>query len=258
MTYIEFYEATYDFLIEHKPLELSKEDIDDFITNQSVKLDSLNDVFRIMVGSLQDYNRMPNIIKYYERKEDFKEILFDYNYIEVLKNYTEESLLEEFKKRYSINNVESKSNSFRRYSKSLLSASKFLSTFEDINEFKKFIDGFTMNELTAYALPLLLSSEIYGLGFALACNLLKDLGYMNYPKPDIHLKDVLSAIGFCKNDDVDCFKTVIKIANECNVTAYKIDKLVWVICSGNYHNHNIKVKGLKHELISYLKSFISK
>ena len=45
------------------------------------------------------------------------------------------------------------------------------------------------------ALPLLLVQEIDGFGFALACNFLRELGYENFSKPDVHLRKIFWVTG---------------------------------------------------------------
>ena len=39
-----------------------------------------------------------------------------------------------------------------------------------------------------------------------------------------------------------------------DATPYRVDKVFWLICSGNYYNENppIRIKGQKKELIDYL------
>ncbi len=39
---------------------------------------------------------------------------------------------------------------------------------------------------------MLLGREINGFGFALSCDFLKELGYEDFPKPDVHLRDIFT------------------------------------------------------------------
>lgn len=55
----------------------------------------------------------------------------------------------------------------------------------------EFVSRFDYNISTRMALPLLISTKISGVGFALACDTLKELGFTNYPKPDVHMMDAV-------------------------------------------------------------------
>ena len=92
--------------------------------------------------------------------------------------------------------------------------------------------------LTVVSLPLLLDREIEGFGFALSCDFLKELGYVNFPKPDIHLHDIFEALELCQAevDDYQLFKAIIRLASNADVTPYAVDKVFWLIGSGNFYD----------------------
>ena len=89
--------------------------------------------------------------------------------------------------------------------------------------------------------------------FPLVCNALKELGYSEYPKPDVHLIDVISAAGFCEPDEFAVFETIVNISNEVQhkgdktATPYKVDKIIWLICSGNFNLDNVNGISWKQE-----------
>jgi hypothetical protein len=60
---------------------------------------------------------------------------------------------------------------------------------------------------------------------------LKELGYINFPKPDVHLRDMFAALELCENevDDYRLFKAIIRVAKNAGVTPYALDKLFWLI-----------------------------
>ena len=127
----------------------------------------------------------------------------------------------------------------------------------------KFVDCFDYNPLSQIALPLLIQSQIRGIGFALACDLLKELGYENYPKPDVHLMDVFSEIGLCEKNQMSVFLAVRQMAEACKqvdklMTAYKVDKTFWLICSGLFYNEEpvVRIGSHKKELIELLKQVV--
>jgi hypothetical protein len=105
---------------------------------------------------------------------------------------------------------------------------------------------------------MLLSNEIEGFGFALSCDFLKELGYINFPKPDVHLRDIFTALKLCpaKCDDYKLFKAIVRVANHANVSAYNTDKVFWLIGSGYFYDDpHIGKKGKigrhKQKFISY-------
>jgi hypothetical protein len=103
---------------------------------------------------------------------------------------------------------------------------------------------------------MLLAQEIDGFGFALACDFLKGLGYENFAKPDVHIKNIFWALGLCPVDssDYEIFKAVVRMAGNARVTPYNVDKLFWLIGSGYFHDDryigkNGKIGSRKKEFI---------
>lgn len=104
---------------------------------------------------------------------------------------------------------------------------------------------------------MLLSLEIDGFGFALACDFLKEIGFFNFGKPDVHLKNIFySLILTSSTNDYAVFKAIFRIANNVGVTSYKVDKLFWLIGSGNFYLDDIKVGNHRNEFISFVKEQI--
>ena len=71
--------------------------------------------------------------------------------------------------------------------------------------------------------------------------------------------DVFHAVGLCEKDPISAFDAIEKMAEDCrsidpDVTPYRVDKVFWLICSGNYYNETppVRIKGQKKELIDYL------
>ena len=82
------------------------------------------------------------------------------------------------------------------------------------------MDFFDEDERARPALPTLLEKEIDGFGFALACDFVKELGYENFSKPDVHVKDIFWALGLSPwgTNDYEVFKAVARVARNVNVT----------------------------------------
>ena len=133
--------------------------------NVNIKYKNINDILYILLIAIQDRQGLPNIIGLLKesRIEIFREILFDYDPKKILVNYTADSLLEKFTEYFVIKNIESKRNSWRLYAKSIISASNFISRFDNIDEFNDFVTKETNK--SPINLPMLLKNEILVLVF---------------------------------------------------------------------------------------------
>jgi len=124
-----------------------------------------------------------------------------------------------------------------RYCRTVLSGARFLSGFSSAEDFYGWVDFFDEDERARPALPLLLAQEIEGIGFALACDFLKELGYENFSKPDVHVKEIFWATGLSPlgTSDYEVFKDVARVARNAGVTPYNVDKLFWLVGSGYFY-----------------------
>ena len=125
-----------------------------------------------------------------------------------------------------------------RYCRSVLSGARFLSQFSTADDFYRWVDLFDEDERARPALPLLLAQEIEGFGFALACDFLNGLGYENFSKPDVHVKEIFGGLGLCAEGagDYEVFKAVGRLARNAGVTPYNADKLFWLVGSGYFYD----------------------
>jgi hypothetical protein len=94
-----------------------------------------------------------------------------------------------------------------------------------------------------------MSEEIFGYGFSLACDFLKELGFTNYVKPDVHLIDIFSGVGLSSKHVLDVFQTASQIAHDVNETPYAVDKAFWLIGSGKLYLVGKKFKTNKFQFI---------
>lgn len=152
-----------------------------------------------------------------------------------------------------------------QYCKTILSAANFIEQFSSASDFFGWVDFFDKDERARAGLPLLLSREIEGFGFALSCDFLKEMGYVNFPKPDVHLRDIFTALSLCpdKSDDYQLFKAVIRLARHAGVSPYNADKAFWLIGSGNFYadphlGNEGRVGRRKKEFIEYAKPLLER
>jgi len=124
-----------------------------------------------------------------------------------------------------------------------------------INLFSLFI----LNKFTKEALPTRLGKEIFGYEFVLACDLLKELGYVQYGKPDTHIKEIFFELDIVNsNDDFEVFKKIVEIGTIVNEDPVIIDKIFWLIGSGKFHFSKIEIGSQKREFINHIKNKINK
>ena len=257
-----FYELSINYLYKLLPEDLHKTDLEKYFLGDRKDFNSLEDIFEQLIKSAQNYQRMPNVIKFEQKREQFKSILFDFNFRQI-SELSFDKLYEMFKNNFEIKNFEKKNNCWYKWTKSIIDSSKFISDFSNLDDFKKFISMFEYNLQTKIALPLLISKKISGIGFALACDFLKELGYTDYSKPDVHIKEVLTALNLSNDDEIQVFEEIGRIAIDCNsidtfITPYKIDKIIWLICSGKFYLDNKNIKPHKKEYILLLKKQLLK
>ena len=126
-----------------------------------------------------------------------------------------------------------------RYCRTVLSSAAFLAQFKDGEDFIRWANHFYRDPRSMPALPLLVSQEVFGLGYPLACDFLKDLGFIGYGKPDVHIKRILVGLGLAEGGigDYQLQKLIARIAADNCVSAYSVDKLFWLIGSGKFYDH---------------------
>jgi hypothetical protein len=168
-------------------------------------------------------------------------ILCDFEPAPVLEKYASErevfeDIMVQLRPRGSINRTAK--GLWPMYSRTILSGAKFLSQFASAKDFYDWVDFFDEDERARPALPMLVAQEIYGIGFALACDFLKELGYENFSKPDVQIKNIFPALGLCPfgAGDYEVFKAIARVGRNAGVTPYNVDKLFWLIGSGSFYN----------------------
>ncbi len=139
-----------------------------------------------------------------------------------------------------------------KFCQSVLSAAAFISQFDSVADFVAWVGFFDKDDRARPALPMLLASEVYGIGFPLACDFLKELGYQDFCKPDVHLKKILEALHLSESDnDYVVFKAIVRIARSNNTTPYAVDKTFWLIGSGNFYHDGIKTGRRSEDFIAF-------
>lgn len=143
------------------------------------------------------------------------------------------------------------------FSKGALDGAAFLSKFKSGEHYTETVLHFAKNEILVAALPKLLEIEIHGLGFALACDFLKESGWPEYAKPDVHTKKILSGLGLADGTDYGTFKAILLMAKHIGKTPYNVDKFVWLTGSGNLYHRQEKFKTSCEEFLRFYRKQVA-
>jgi len=223
---------------------------------------TLSDVFKQMIQTLKNKQGYSNFIVDISKMD---QILFQFEPRQVLRVYKNDwgSLFKEYKKEFGSRYkmvISNKKNAWVMYSKGVLSCANFLDNFTSFKEIDGFVKYFTRenNEFLIAALPMLLEKEIYGFGFPLACDFLKELGYNQYGKPDVHLKEIFTGLKLVETqNDYEIFKLLVRIGKIVGKAPVIVDKVFWLIGSGKFHLDNIEIGSKKKEFINLMKCKIA-
>jgi hypothetical protein len=223
---------------------------------QESKFDNILDANCRLIESLSNRNMMASVIGFSKRKKEMSPILFGYDPHRILSTYKDaDELLGKFKSEFNLQNIQSKRSLWRKFSEGIISGSNFMASFRDKEDFDSFIKTFARNKYTKAALPMLLSKEIRGFGFALACDFLKELGYRDYPKPDTHLIKIFHDLELSKSaEPYEVYKSIIEMAEVVGEDAYTVDKIFWLISSGRFYLVNIETGRNRDKFIKIIKT----
>ncbi len=175
----------------------------------------------------------------------------------VLKKYSDwKQILDEIEDRLRpVGKIRRTSKSlWPRFCRTILSGAQFMSQFETADDFYRWVSIFDRGgSHVRPALPMLLAYEIDGIGFALACDFLKELGYLNYAKPDVHLTRLFVGLGLCppRSNAYQVFKAIARVAEHGDVTPYAVDTLFWLIGSGKFYDDGLKIGRHGPKFIAY-------
>ena len=252
---------TYRNFIWKNALEYLSERVDIDILRQYMshsddsKPESFSEIYLRLLKSLTNKRNMPNSIGDVER---LKSIFWGFDHKKTLEAYSDwQSLLQEIRVKINPSSVIDENNSHNYwviFCKGALSSATWLNRFSTLEEFSSYVDDFDQSPNTRPALPFLMGEEIFGYGFALACDFLKESGFSNFSKPDIHLIDIFSGLGISTKAPIDIFRTVSLMAKEVGETPYAIDKVFWLIGSGKLYDHNESFKTDKFKFVEQVKA----
>jgi hypothetical protein len=143
---------------------------------------------------------------------------------------------------------------WRRFCGTVTSGAAFLAQFPDAQAFYAWVEPFDLDEDGRIEVATKIARQIDGIGFALACDFLKEVGFANFSKPDVHIKEIFLQLGLSRSkDDVDVFKAVGRVARNAGVTPHEVDQLFWLVGSGDIYFAGRRIANSRAEFIAYAR-----
>jgi hypothetical protein len=257
-----------DFFEFGKQYLLSKPEINVEILNYYMNLwerrkpKTFEELCRNMIEHSQNRRGMPNSIG---KVSELKTILFDFNPSLITDNFKNWDILFDY---ISKNNYKTKGNMTKEnphnywvlFTKNILSISKYLLRFGSLSSFNQYVSVFDVdNPEIRLSLPLILSQEKLGYGFALACDFIKENVSPRYIKPDTHIRDIFIGVGIChpSDNDLAIFRKVVAFSDDIQILPYSVDRLFWLIGSGKlFETEDRKIIPFKTNKDMFIKEWI--
>jgi len=169
--------------------------------------------------------------------------------------------------KWSVDKSKSPDVLISRYANALIDGAIYFSKFKSkkgiIDDFKKHF----ANKNTRRLIDYLRSLFRHGFSVALCCDFLKELDdCFDLGKPDVHLKHVMAVYlgrdrdyytGYVGKKDFECLTDFLALVEKIkkhdkNLTAYKLDRQIWLCCTGNFFLH--KSDDIKESFIKKISS----
>lgn len=235
MTDKQVFELAYDYLAN---LLGDAERLESILNTGETNLPkTLNDIYHRLVSSAQNREMTPTMIgASMGGITRLGGVIFDFDPHRTLQYYgaDDDRLLDDI-----IQQLNPKGEIHRSprskwvvFCKAVLSSAAFLAQFESADGFYSWCNFFDQDERARLALPLLISEEIDGLGFGLACDFIKELGYVNFGKPDAHITEIFHALKLSPDDKpTSIFRAIQQMSKAVGYSPFAVDKLFWLIGS---------------------------
>ena len=239
----------------------------DFLLREISSLSGVPQAFAQFTLHAQNATMISSIINFFKNYDFLKEKLKDFEPAAFLRTYhftnedDRESSVNEIVEALRYNSVtnraglvwktdKSKNKDFliKRFANSLIDGAKYFRQFSTreaiVNDLRLHYPGNDFRVLVRYL------KGVFGHGFsvALCCDFLKEFDTsFDLAKPDVHLMEVIAKykghpLDYYKYGDrraFECLDDFLELVREIKVvdhtlTAYKLDRQIWLCCSGNF------------------------
>ena len=231
-------------------------------SNEGQKPTSLAAIYERLLRSAQSAQSMPNVIGgSIGGIQRLSTVLFGFDPVAVAERYPPndegcrrlfDDIREQLAPRGKLNY--NPRSLWRRFCGTVTSGAAFLGQFPNPQAFYGWVEPFDVDEDGRVQVATTIAQQIDGIGFALACDFLKEVGFTSFSKPDVHIKEIFSQLGLSQSkDDVEVFRAVGRIARNVGVTAYEVDQLFWLVGSGDIHFAGRRLANSRAEFISFAR-----
>lgn len=245
----------YDILNEDLKLLAEKSNVspgelnDYFIPEMKLeksKQEGQNYLYRL-ASSLQNSGMMHNSIRFNEdeiRNKNIKEVLCNWDITKARETYNSaDAIYEKFKEvcgdDFDKGSGTKKETNWQKYCLGLLNGLEYLDQngIREIDELVSFDYSANLEDFAEKMKKVdKLTNQIHGLGLALTCDWLKECGCEWLAKPDVHIIEVIKHY---KKEGKISNKKVLEFMFEWSkivgCSAYKLDKIIWLLCTGNFY-----------------------
>jgi hypothetical protein len=219
-------------------------------------------IYERLLRSAQSAQSMPNVIGgSIGGIEKLSTILFDFDPAEVAAKYPRsdegckqvfDDIREQLAPRGKLNY--NPRSLWRRFCGTITSGAAFLAQFPDTQAFYAWVEPFDLDEDGRVQIAIQIARQIDGIGFALACDFLKGVGFTNFSKPDVHIKEIFAQLGLAQSkDDIEVFRAAGRIARNVGVTPYEVDQLFWLVGSGDLYFAGRRLANSRAEFIAFAR-----
>lgn len=256
MQELEFYNEAKNYLLSFDTV--TAEMLDAQLTEQNhTKPKDIQELFKRMLVLAQSRQGMPHSIGGEAGIEELSDTLFNYDHQKVREQYKSwGDLFDALHSNQSITRIQNTDKNNRRnnwviYCQAILSICDFLSPYKNLEEFNAFTADFLKYEHGKCALPLLVSSDIFGFGFALACDFLKENISPDFVKPDTQLNYIAKKLGITNSKtDYHIFKDIMNYCRQIDKSPYEVDALFTLIGSGHFTLSDTKIESSKSDFVA--------
>jgi len=260
-TNIFIYQKAIEYLWEHSQ-GLTQEIFETYLDDK--RKTTMNEVFQVAVFSFRDWNPQFGKSGITEHAEEIKALFkdFDLQYFnKEIRTLPDDELDVLFKKAFGGSN-----NAYKKVKENVCDSAKYLSEFKNVTEMYGYFDSFdsTKKEERDKLIQIIVN-KVKWWGAALVPNWLKDIGMSNYSKPDDHVKFIISSLGLSSDNEYDVMEAVFRMAEDFKsvddqASAFKLDRIIWLIGSGNFYNHKgiVTFNGNRTEFVEMIKAELNK
>jgi thermostable 8-oxoguanine DNA glycosylase len=207
---------------------------------------SLEDIYLSMLNSPLSMVQLGNAIGKAAR---FEEELKGFNPNKILQSYPSwQDFFKEIEKSGKSKiqmDISNKRTYWYKFSHTVIDAARYLSRFENGPAFRKYIERQISEGKHVELIKTICEdpeTKVFGFGWALSCEFLKEIGYTDFIKMDSHLTGILSGLGIVTSSNGEVvYKQSIAFAESIGERPFTVDKLFYLSGSGkiylldNYH-----------------------